>query len=182
MKRILLTPSLLTLNLELASEQECLRLGHENKIESVVVRFFNVYGPKQGLNDYSGVITKFIEKIKQNLTLTIFGDGQQTRDFVFVQDVADALLLASKNKNANGQIFNIGTGKATTIKSLAETLLALTDSKVELHFAPERSGDIKHSYANISKANKILGYKPKFSLGEGLEALLDENALLNSKK
>jgi UDP-glucose 4-epimerase len=167
---------------KLTSEQECLRLNNEHEIESVVVRFFNVYGPKQSLNDYSGVIIKFIEKIQQKLPLTIFGDGQQTRDFVFVQDIAEVLLLTSQNDSANGQIFNIGTGKATTIKSLAETLLELTDSKVELQFAPERSGDIKHSYANISKANKLLGYKPKFSLKEGLKALLDENALLNSKK
>jgi UDP-glucose 4-epimerase len=167
---------------KLTSEQECLRLSKEHEIEPVVVRFFNVYGPRQGLNDYSGVITKFIERIKQNLPLIIFGDGSQTRDFVFVQDVADALLLASKNKDANGQIFNIGTGKATTIKSLAETLLQLSDSKVDLQFAPERSGDIKHSYANISKANKILGYKPEFSLSKGLKALLVENSLPNSKK
>ena len=167
---------------KLTSEQECIKLSKEHEIEAAVVRFFNVYGPRQGLNEYSGVITKFIEKIKKKLPLTIFGDGQQTRDFVFVQDITNALLLASKSKDANGQIFNIGTGKATTIKSLAETLLALTDSKVKLKFAPERSGDIKHSYANISKANKILGYKPEFHLSEGLKAFLDENALLISKK
>ena len=162
---------------KLISEQECIKLSKKNEIEAAVVRLFNVYGPRQGLNEYSGVITKFIEKIKKKLPLTIFGDGQQTRDFVFVQDITNALLLASKSKDANGQIFNIGTGKATTIKSLAETLLALTDSKVKLKFAPERSGDIKHSYANISKANKILGYKPEFHLSEGLKAFLDENAL-----
>jgi len=162
---------------KLTSEQECIKLSKDHEIEAAVVRFFNVYGPRQGLNEYSGVITKFIEKIKKKLPLTIFGDGQQTRDFVFVQDITNALLLASKSKDANGQIFNIGTGKATTIKSLAETLLALTDSKVKLKFAPERSGDIKHSYANISKANKILGYKPEFHLSEGLKAFLDENAL-----
>jgi UDP-glucose 4-epimerase len=167
---------------KLISEQECLRRSREHEIESVVVRFFNVYGPKQGLNDYSGVIVKFIEKINQELPLTIFGDGQQTRDFVFVQDIADALLLASQNNGVNGQIFNIGTGKATTIKSLAETLLQVTNSKVKLQFVPERSGDIKHSYANISKASELLGYKPEFSLAEGLKALLDENALLISKK
>ena len=167
---------------KLISEQECLRRSREHEIESVIVRFFNVYGPKQGLNDYSGVIVKFIEKINQELPLTIFGDGQQTRDFVFVQDIADALLLASQNDDVNGQIFNIGTGKATTIKSLAETLLQLTNSKVKLQFVPERSGDIKHSYANISKASELLGYKPEFSLTEGLKALLDENALLISKK
>jgi len=167
---------------KLISEQECLRRSREHEIESVIVRFFNVYGPKQGLNDYSGVIVKFIEKINQELPLKIFGDGQQTRDFVFVQDIADALLLASQNDDVNGQIFNIGTGKATTIKSLAETLLQLTNSKVKLQFVPERSGDIKHSYANISKASELLGYKPEFSLTEGLKALLDENALLISKK
>jgi UDP-glucose 4-epimerase len=167
---------------KLTSEQECIQHSNEHELKTVVVRFFNVYGPKQGLNDYSGVITKFIERIRQKLPLTIFGDGSQTRDFVFVQDITNALLLSSINKDANGQIFNIGTGKATTIKSLAETLLELTDSKVELQFAPERSGDIKHSYANISKANKLLGYKPEFSLRKGLKDLLDENTRLISKK
>ena len=162
---------------KLISEQECLRLSNEHKIESVVVRFFNVYGPKQGLNDYSGVIIKFIDRIKQKLPLTIFGDGSQTRDFVFVQDIANALLLASQNEKANGQIFNIATGKATTIKFLAETLLQLTDSNAELQFATERSGDIKHSYANISKANNLLGYTPRFSLKKGLKILLKETVL-----
>ena len=167
---------------KLISEQECLRRSREHEIESVVVRFFNVYGPKQGLNDYSGVIVKFIEKINQELPLTIFGDGQQTRDFVFVQDIADALLLASQNDDVNGKIFNIGTGKATTIKSLAETLLQLTNSKVKLQFVPERSGDIKHSYANISKASELLGYKPEFSLTEGLKALLRRKRSANLKE
>ena len=162
---------------KLLSEQECIRLSNENKIESVVVRFFNVYGPKQGLNEYSGVITKFIERIEQKIPLTIFGDGSQTRDFVFVQDIAAALLLASENKSANGQVFNIGTGKASTIKSLAEVLLSLTGSKVELQFESQRSGDIKHSYGDISKAKKMLGYAPQFSLADGLKILLKDNAL-----
>ena len=83
---------------KLTSERECIKLSKEHEIEAAVARFFNVYGPKQGLNEYSGVITKFIEKIKKKLPLPIFGDGQQTRDFVFVQDITNALLLASKNK------------------------------------------------------------------------------------
>jgi len=163
---------------KLQSEQACLSLNKKNLIQSVVLRFFNVYGPRQGLNDYSGVITKFIDRIKQKKPLTIYGDGSQTRDFVYVKDIVSAILLALENDNVNGEIFNIGFGKKTTIQELAQTILTLTGSDLEILNLAIRQGDILHSYANISKAMKHLGYKPKFTLKEGLEALLIKNCLL----
>ena len=162
---------------KLAGEKECLS---QTALVSVVLRFFNVYGPKQGLNDYSGVITKFIDKIKEKQPLTIYGDGSQTRDFVYVQDIVNALILALQNNNVNGQVFNIGTGKAATIKELAQTMLALTSTKLEVINAPARTGDIKQSYANITKANKLLDYKPQYTLKKGLKELLNQNNLLPS--
>ena len=159
------------------AERECLRLNDERLLKSVVVRLFNVYGPRQGLNDYSGVITKFIDRIKQRLPLVIYGDGSQTRDFVYVEDTVNAIILALENRKVDGEVFNIGFGKATSIQELAQTMLSLAGLDLEILKAPPRLGDIKHSYADISKANKLLGYKPQFSLKEGLKDLLGENAL-----
>ena len=167
---------------KLASEKECVHLNAQGLLKNVVLRLFNVYGPRQGLNDYSGVITKFMDRIKQKLPLIVYGDGSQTRDFVYVQDVVNAILLALENTRVDGEVFNIGTGKATTIQELAETMLSLTNTNLEIAKAPVRSGDIKDSYANISKANKLLGFEPVFPLKNGLKDLLSEIGLLSSKK
>ncbi len=161
-------------------EKESLRLNNEHLLKSVVLRLFNVYGPKQGLNDYSGVITKFMDRIKQRRPLIIYGDGSQTRDFVYVQDIVNAIVLALENENVNGEVFNIGTGKAVTIAELAKTMLSLTGTGLEIVNAPARSGDIRQSYANISKASRLLGYKPQFTLKEGLKELLSQSALLSA--
>jgi UDP-glucose 4-epimerase len=157
---------------KLDSERECLRLNLEHRLESVVLRFFNVYGLNQGLNDYSGVIAKFKDRIKQRLPLIVYGDGSQTRDFVYVQDVVNAIMLALENQAVNGEIFNIGTGKATSIKELSQTMLSLTRVDLNVLNAPARSGEILHSYADVSKANKLLKYKPQFTLKDGLKKLL----------
>ena len=154
------------------AEQECMRLDQKHSLNCVVLRLFNVYGPRQGLSEYSGVITKFIDRIKQGLPLIIYGDGSQTRDFVYVRDVVEAVLLALGNRKAEGEVFNVGTGRATSIQELAETMLSLTGAKLGIVKAPARQGDIKESYADISKANRLLAYKPKFLLKDGLKDLL----------
>jgi len=163
---------------KLIAEKECLRLNNEGELRSVVFRFFNVYGPRQGLSEYSGVITKFIDRIKQKLSLIIYGDGSQTRDFVYVNDIVNSIMLALENKKAPGNIFNVGTGRAVPLQELAETMLSLTSADLMIVNADHRLGDIKHSYADITKASQLLGYAPEFSLKEGLEALLRENNIL----
>jgi UDP-glucose 4-epimerase len=163
---------------KLASERECLRLNMENRLKSVILRFFNVYGPKQGLNDYSGVITKFKDRIEQRLPLLIYGDGLQTRDFVYIRDIVNAIILALENQAANGEIFNIGTGRATSIKELSRTMLSLAGVDLNVINDPDRLGEIVHSYADVSKANRLLKYKPKFTLTDGLKELLHEDTLL----
>lgn len=160
---------------KLISERNCLRFNDEHLLKSTVLRFFNVYGPKQGLNDYSGVITKFMGRIKQKLPLTIYGDGSQTRDFVYVKDIVNAIVLALENTDVSGEVFNIGTGKAATIEELAQTMLSLTGAELEIIKAPARQGDIQQSYADITKANEQLGYKPQYTLKEGLKELLCQN-------
>jgi UDP-glucose 4-epimerase len=159
---------------KLIGERYCLGFSERQLLHSVVLRFFNVYGPRQGMNEYSGVITRFIDRCKQKLPLTIYGDGSQTRDFVNVKDVAEAILASTKSNKAEGEIFNIGSGKPTTIKELAETVLELTGVGSKISYEKPRAGDIKDSYADITKAKKFLSYDPKVSLREGLQMLLKE--------
>ncbi|MGD6810761.1 MAG: SDR family NAD(P)-dependent oxidoreductase [Candidatus Bathyarchaeia archaeon] len=151
---------------------------HQNKLlKTVALRFFNVYGLRQGLNDYSGVITKFIDRIKQNQLLTIYGDGTQTRDFVHVSNIVDALMACLENPNADGQIFNIGTGNPTSIEELAKILIQLSGVSIPISHTTVREGDIKHSYANITKAKNQLNYQPTIQLSTGLQELLTANNL-----
>ena len=157
---------------KLLAERDCLSFQQRGLLQSVVLRFFNVYGPRQGMNDYSGVITRFINRAKQKQSLTIYGDGSQTRDFVNVNDIVQALLACMKSSGANGEVFNIGSGKPTSITELAKTVLELTGQDLEIRCELARAGDIKDSYADISKAKRLLGYEPKVTLRDGLRALL----------
>lgn len=160
---------------KLAAERYCLGFHERQLLCAVVLRFFNVYGPRQVMNDYSGVITRFVQRAKKRQPLTIYGDGSQTRDFVNVNDVVNATLASVEKPEAEGEVFNIGSGKATSINELAKTILELSGSKTAISHEVPRVGDIKHSYADVSKARKLLGYEPKFSLTRGLQALLEEN-------
>ena len=142
-------------------------------LETVSLRYFNVYGPRQSYGQYSGVITVFINRLLRNQSPIIYGDGEQTRDFVNVQDVVEANILALRSKNAVGEVFNIATGKPITVNRLAKTLLQIT-GKTDLKpvYTDSRLGDIKYGYADISKARRVLGFVPKISLKEGLTKLV----------
>ena len=142
-------------------------------LETVSLRFFNVYGPRQANNAYSGVITIFANEILDYKSPRIFGDGEQTRDFVFVEDAVSAVMLALTEEKAAGEIFNIATGKATTINKIVQILQKIIgkENLKPVHEEP-REGDIRHSYASIEKARTALGYKPVFSLERGLKKLV----------
>jgi UDP-glucose 4-epimerase len=157
---------------KLAAEKFCLGFHEKQLLRSVVLRLFNVYGPRQGMNDYSGVITQFIDRGSRRLPLIIYGDGWQTRDFLNIRDVVQAVSSAIEREYAEGNVFNIGFGVPISVNELAETFLesAKLDSQV-LHEEP-RLGEIRHSYADISKAERLLLYRPKVSLKDGLRALL----------
>jgi UDP-glucose 4-epimerase len=159
---------------KLIAERYCLGFQQRQLLHSVVLRFFNVYGPRQGMNDYSGVITRFIDRVRQKEPLSIYGDGSQTRDFVSVHDVVEAVFASMKSSDSEGEVFNIGSGKPTSINELAKTILELAGVDLEIQYEKSRAGDIKDSYADISKAKKFLGYEPKVSLRDGLRALLEE--------
>jgi len=142
-------------------------------LETVCLRFFNVYGSRQLYSEYSGVITQFISCLTKDRPLVIFGDGEQTRDFVQVRDVVEANMLALKNKGVVGETFNVATGVATTINQLANVLLSAANrTHLKMVHSEPRKGDIKHSVADISKTRRKLHYDPKVLLKDGLEELL----------
>lgn len=139
----------------------------------LTLRYFNVFGKRQ-TSSYAGVIIRFLDKIKNKMPPEIFGDGSQTRDFIYVDDVVSANLSAMKSDIGNG-FFNIGTGIKTSIKDLANLMIELSGYSLEPLFKKPVSGDIKQSQADISLANKLLNWKPKISLREGLINLMSYN-------
>ena len=136
------------------------------------LRLFNVYGRGQN-PEYAGVITKFLERVSRGEPPIIYGDGEQTRDFVYVGDVADAFIQALTSNLRGAYVFNIGTGNAVTINQLARIIIELAGLNVEPIYADPRPGDIRHSYANISRIKSVLGWQPKISLEEGLKRLVE---------
>jgi nucleoside-diphosphate-sugar epimerase len=142
-------------------------------LETVCLRYFNVYGPRQKLGPYSGVISIFINRFLENKPPIIFGDGEQTRDFINVMDVVEANLLALSKRKAVGEVFNIGTGEASTINMVRETIQKIMDKTfLKPVYVEPRPGDIRHSYGDITKARSNLGYKPKIRLKKGLNELV----------
>ena len=168
-------------NSKFIAEYYCRGFHKKKLLRSVVLRLFNVYGPRQSMNDYSGVITNFIDRGKQELPIVIYGDGSQTRDFVNVCDVVEAVLSAMANKAAEDEVFNIGSGKSTSIYELAEAVSELAGLNPQFIHETPRLGDIKHSHADISKAEELLGYRPKVSLRDGLRALLAEKGAIRKR-
>jgi len=158
---------------ELAAENYAKAFHRTYGIETVCLRYFNVYGPRQTYSRYSGVITIFVNKLLRNEPPIIFGDGEQTRDFVSVEDVLQANMLAIERKQAVGGVFNVATGVSTSINGLVKTLQEIV-GKTNLKPIHEdsRLGDIRHSYASIEKARKALGYEPQVPLREGLAELV----------
>ena len=147
-------------------------------LETVCLRYFNVYGPRQVHSQYSSVMTQFLENLEEKRSLVIFGDGEQTRDFVHVRDIVKANLLALKRDGVAGETFNIATGVSTAINQLARMLIEVTGKNVKVEHSEPREGDIKHSYADISEAKKKLQYAPNISLREGLKELAKNCGIL----
>lgn len=151
------------------------RLYHEQYgLETVALRYFNVYGPGQSNGQYAGVITTFRDQANLGESLTIEGDGSQTRDFVHVWDVVRANLLAATSDAATGRAFNIGTGRGTDIRSLAEIVRRLVDTDAGTTHVEARAGDIDRSVADISRARSVLGYEPRIGLETGLRTVVHD--------
>lgn len=139
-------------------------------VESVSFRYQNVYGPGQSLsNPYTGILSIFSTRIKNGNSINIFEDGMETRDFVYIEDVVDATILGLEMPEANGHVFNIGTGVATDVLTVAKTLCDKYGIQVQLSVSGNyRLGDIRHNYADISLAREILGFAPKWSFEKGV--------------
>jgi nucleoside-diphosphate-sugar epimerase len=145
-------------------------------LETVCLRYFNVFGPRQDPSSpYSGVLAKFITLMLRGEQPTIYGDGEQSRDFTYIDNVVEANLLACKApaERAAGQVFNIATGGRVSLNEMFTLLQGLTSYKVEPEYGPERGGDIKHSLADISKAETALGYKTVVNFEEGLHRTVE---------
>jgi UDP-glucose 4-epimerase len=147
--------------------------GRVHKLDTVAMRFGNVYGPRQDPHGEAGVVAIFCGRILRGQPLTIFGDGLQTRDYVYVGDVAEALwMAATKELPAIGLLdargFNVGTGIGTSVVDLAKILLEAAGTTVPIQFAPKRPGEAQESFLDVSKAQQVLGWRPKVPLNEGL--------------
>jgi nucleoside-diphosphate-sugar epimerase len=148
-------------------------------LETVMLRYFNVYGRRQRYSDYSGVITIFINKLLEDERPTIFGDGLQVRDFVHVDDIVQANMLAMESANAVGEMFNVASGKPTSILELVKIVKELVrDTDIKPQFAPSRLGDMKLGLASIDKIQAVLGYNAKVQMHQGLKGLIESIAKL----
>ena len=141
-------------------------------LPTVPLRYFNVYGPRGLDGEYAGVIGTFVRQAQAGESLTVEGDGTQTRDFVHVDDIVRANLLAATT-DAVGRPFNVGTGRSVSINELAETVRDVVDVDIDINHVPGRENDIQQSEADLSDARELLGYEPTVPLREGLEATLD---------
>ena len=167
-----------------AAEQYVLDYNHLYGVNTSAVRFFNVYGPNQNPESpYSGVISILVDRYKkvqqgEDTQFTLFGDGSQSRDFVFVEDVIQALLLVATKEDALGKQFNVGTGAATTLNELIQIINETLSIELPVNYESERDGDIKDSVADITRLNG-LGYNSNFSVQTGMRKYLEFEGLTN---
>jgi len=155
---------------KIAGEKYCQIFSQIYGLPTVCLRYFNVFGPRQDpFSQYAAVIPNFITKVLKGESPTIFGDGEQSRDFTFVLNVVEANFLAAEAQNVSGEIFNIACGEKTTVNSLAKKINALLGKDISPVHDEPRPGDIRHSLADISKARKMLKYEPLVTLDEGMK-------------
>ncbi len=155
---------------KLAGENYCRVFSQIFGLSTVCLRYFNIFGPRQDpSSQYAAVIPNFITRMLKGEKPTIFGDGEQSRDFTYVSNVVEANILASKAQGLSGEAFNIACGEKTTVNSLASTLNEILKEEISPSYDEPRPGDVKHSFADVSKARKMLKYEPQVSFSEGLK-------------
>jgi UDP-glucose 4-epimerase len=152
---------------KLAGEALCTSYSHSYGLNTVILRIGNSYGPHS--KHKASVIAKFIKRAIQNEPLAIYGDGKQTRDFIHVNDVCQAInLCLTTTKSISGEIFHIASGRETTINELTNMILEISGKKIEIVHEPKQKGEVERNYSSIAKATKVLGFKPKIALRNGL--------------
>ena len=159
---------------KLVGEYYCQVFTRVYGLETVSLRYFNVFGPRQDPSSpYSGVISKFVTTLLNGDRPMIFGDGEQSRDFTYVANVVDANIRAAESADAVGEVINLGVNQRTTLNQLLSELQKIIGTNIAPQYKPPRAGDIRHSLADISRAEKLLGFKPLIGLEEGLKATVD---------
>src|SRR5438067_1141432 len=159
---------------KLAAERYCVSFSRVYALETVALRYFNVFGPNQDpTSQYSAAVPRFMTAIADGRTVSIYGDGEQRRDFTYVANVVEANLSAAVAEGVSGTVLNIATGRATTGNELAETIGALLGRSVERDEQPERPGDVRDSWADVTRARELLGWEPRIGLDEGLRLAAD---------
>ena len=148
--------------------------GRVYELENASLRYFNVFGPRQDpTSQYSGVLSRFMLAVIEGKPPVIFGDGEQSRDFTYVDNVVDQTLRACEASGASGKVFNAGTGQRIALNGVIQLLGRVTGKKIQAMYQPARSGDILHSQADISLARRVLGYEPRVDFEEGLRRTWD---------
>jgi UDP-glucose 4-epimerase len=156
-----------------AAEGYCRAFNAVYGLETVALRYFNIFGPRQDpLSQYAAVIPNFITAALEDRPVTIFGDGEQSRDFTYVANVVDANLRALTSPSASGNAYNVACGARYSLNDLVQEIGRATGREIEVHHAAERPGDVKHSQADISAAERDLGYTPAVDLEEGIRRTL----------
>ena len=156
------------------AEEYCRLFTQLYGLETVTIRYFNVFGPRQDPSSpYSGVISLFISALVEGRQPTIYGDGEHTRDFTYVANVVDGVLRACVAPDASGEVINVATAGRISLNDLFRTIKTLTGAAVEPIYAAPRAGDVKDSQADISKAERLLGYRPIVDLEQGLKKTVD---------
>jgi UDP-glucose 4-epimerase len=160
---------------KLAAERYCVSFSRVyESLETVVLRYFNVFGPRQSpLSQYAAMVPLFITAIAAGEPVTIFGDGEQSRDFTYVANVIDATVRAAGADGANGRIFNIAAGSPASVNAVADAIGRILGKPVERCFAPPRPGEIRDSWADVTAAKETLGYEPTVDLEEGLRHTIE---------
>ena len=158
---------------KLASEYACCAYSNLYGMETVALRYFNVFGPRQDPSSpYSGVISIFVDRLKQKIQPVIYGDGEQSRDFVYIEDVVEANMKAMFTANVSGNVFNVATGNPVTLNTLLNTLSKLYEMPFQPEYRDARTGDIKDSSADVNKAKEMLEWSSKYLLEDGLKMLI----------
>jgi len=148
-----------------------------HSLETVALRYFNVYGPRQDpKSDYAAVIPLFVTAALEGSPVRIYGDGEQTRDFVYVSDVAEANLLAATAPGVSGEVLNVASGRRTSVNELARVIGDCLGRRIETLHQPPRAGDVPHSWADVSRCQRLLGFEAKVSLEQGLELTVEDFA------
>lgn len=159
---------------KLASEEHCHNYYKSNRLRTTSLRYFNVFGPYQDpSSEYSAVIPKFINLALNNKDLIIYGDGNSTRDFVFVEDVIQANLRVAISEKSDGEVINIAHGKTINVGDLADMIIEITDSQSSIVYEAPRKGDIVHSAADLTKAKRLISCEPLIDLKDGLSKTID---------